>query len=70
MIILNIENWAEVPASFATPLIMMEVNGEALQLHAVYKKRYFLLQVTRESVSGTANHARIRIRYYKSRACV
>jgi len=55
----------------------MGVNGEALQLHAVYKKPYFLLQVTRESVSvlqitresvsGTASHARIRIRYYKSR---
>jgi len=29
----------------------MGVNGEASQLHAVYKKLYFLLQVTRESVS-------------------
>ena len=29
----------------------MAVNGEVLQLHAVYKKPYFLLQVTRESVS-------------------
>ena len=29
----------------------MGVNGEALQLHAVYKKLYFLLQVTQESVS-------------------
>ena len=29
----------------------MEVNGEALQLHAVHKKLYSLLQVTRESVS-------------------
>ena len=29
----------------------MGVNGEALQLNAVYKKPYFLLQVTRESVS-------------------
>ena len=28
----------------------MGVNGEALQLHAVYKKLYFLLQVMRESV--------------------
>ena len=58
----------------------MGVNGEALQLHAVYKKPYFLLQVTRESVSVlqvmresvsgtyTASHTRIRIRYYKSRA--
>ena len=49
----------------------MGVNGEALQLHTVYKKLYFLLQVTRESVSvlqvtqesvlGTASHARIHI---------
>ena len=37
----------------------MGVNGEALQLHAVYKRLYFLLQVKRESVSGTL---------YKSRA--
>ena len=29
----------------------MGVNGEALQLHAVYKKLYFLLQVTQEFVS-------------------
>ena len=29
----------------------MRVNGEALQLCAVYKELYFLLQVTRESVS-------------------
>ena len=45
----------------------MGVNGEALQLHAVYKKPYFFTaspqesvsvpQVTRESVSGTASHA-------------
>ena len=51
----------------------MGVNGEALQLRTVYKKPYFLLQVmrqsvsvlqvTRESVSGTTSHARIRIRY-------
>ena len=27
------------------------VNGEALQLHAVYKKPYFVLQVMRKSVS-------------------
>ena len=46
----------------------MEVNGKALQLHVVYKKPYFLLQVTRESVSvlqvtqesvsGTASYVR------------
>ena len=46
----------------------MGVNGEALQLHAVYKKPYFLLEVTRESVSvlqvtqesvsGTTSHVR------------
>ena len=35
----------------------MGVNGEALQLHILYKKSYFLLQVTWESVSGTASHA-------------
>ena len=29
--------------------------GEALQLQAVYKKPYFLLQVTRESISGTTS---------------
>ena len=29
----------------------MGVNGEALQLHSVYKKPCFVLQVTRESVS-------------------
>ena len=45
----------------------MGVNGEALQLHAVYKKPYFLLQVTRESVS-VLSHVRIRIRYCKSHA--
>ena len=26
--------------------LLMEVNGEALQLHAAYKKLYLLLQVT------------------------
>ena len=44
------------------------IYGEALQLHTVYKKLYFLLQVTRESVSvlqvmqesvsGTTSHMR------------
>ena len=34
----------------------MGVNGEALQLHVVYKKLFF-----------TTSHARIRIKYYKSR---
>ena len=44
----------------------MRLNGEALQLHVVYKKLYYLLQlmresvsvlkVTQESVSGTASH--------------
>ena len=46
----------------------MGVNGEPLQLHAVYKKPNFVLQVTRESVSvlqvmresisGTTSHVR------------
>ena len=34
----------------------MGVNGEALRLHAVYKKPYLLLQITQESVSGTTSH--------------
>ena len=33
----------------------MGVNGEALELRAVYKKPYFILQVMRESVSGSLN---------------
>ena len=45
----------------------MEVNGEALQLHTVYKKSYFLLQVTRESVSGTTSHVRASERAMKSK---
>ena len=44
----------------------MGVNGEALQLHAVYKKPYFLLQVTRESVSGTTSHVCASERAIKS----
>ena len=40
----------------------MGVNGEALQLHAVY----FLLQVTPRICISTTSHMRIRIRYYKS----
>ena len=46
----------------------MGANGEALQLHAAYKKPFFLLQVaresvsvlqvTRESVSDTTSHVR------------
>ena len=38
----------------------MVVNGVALQLHTVYKKLYFF----------NTSHMRIRIRYYKSRACI
>ena len=34
------------------------VNGEALQLHQVYIKPYFLLQVKWKSVSGTTSHVR------------
>ena len=51
----------------------MGVNGEALQLHAVYKKPYFLLQVAQESVSGTASHVhtferamKLKVRMIKS----
>ena len=36
----------------------MGLNGEALQLHVVYEKLYFVLQVTRESVSGTTSYMR------------
>ena len=36
------------------------INGEALQLHAVYKKPYFFLQVMQESVS-VLSHMRICI---------
>ena len=36
----------------------MGVNGEALQLHRVYKNPYFLLQVTQDFVSGTISHVR------------
>ena len=55
----------------------MGVSGEALQLHAVYKKPYFLLQVTQEyvsvlevtweSVSGTAGHVCMSKRAMKSK---
>ena len=33
----------------------MGVNGEALELRAVHKKPYFILQVMRGSVSGSLN---------------
>ena len=41
---------------FIIPHTNVGVNGEALQLHAVYKKPYFFI----------TSHARIRIRYCKS----
>ena len=54
-----------------------ESMGKLSSCMQFIKSRIFLLQVTRdsvlvlqvtwESVSGTASHARIRIRYYKSR---
>ena len=47
----------------------MGVNGEALQLHAVYKKPYFSLQVTQESVSGTATHVKACIFLYNFVLC-
>ena len=37
----------------------MGVNGEALQLQAVYKKPSFLLQVGWKSVSGTTSHTHL-----------
>ena len=44
----------------------MGVNGEALQLHAVYKKPYFFTASNARIRISTASHARIRIRYCKS----
>ena len=46
----------------------MEANAKPLQLHTVYKRPYFfLMKVIRESISGATSHARICVRYYKSR---
>ena len=51
----------------------MGVNGEALQLHAVYKREkknfFFTTSHARIRISTTCP-VRIRIRYYKSRACI
>ena len=45
----------------------MGVNGEAFQLHAVYKNaKFFTTSHVRIHIS-TASHARIHIRYCKSR---
>ena len=38
---------------FTCKIAYFLVNEEPLQLHAVYKKLYFVLQVMRESVLGT-----------------
>ena len=56
----------------------MRVNGEALQLHAVYKKAvFFTASHTKIRISttshvrirvSTTSHVRIRIRYCKLRA--
>ena len=48
----------------------MGVNGEALQLYAVYKNPYFLLEVTQESVSGTISHVHASERAMKSKVCI
>ena len=50
----------------------MGVNGEALRLHAVYKKPYFLLQVTQESISGTSttSHMLSSERAMKLKVCM
>ena len=45
----------------------MGVNGEALQLRAVYKKPYFFTTSHATIRISTTSHARICIRYYKSR---
>ena len=50
-------------------MLIIGVNGEALQLHAVYKKAYFLLQVTRETIS-VLQVTLETIKYCKSHACV
>ena len=47
-----------------------ELMGKPCSCTQFVKSRIFLLQVMRKSVSGTASHTRIRIRYYKSRVCV
>ena len=41
----------------------MGVNGKVLQLHVVYKN-YVILQVTRESVSGTTSLGYFQHRVY------
>ena len=46
----------------------MGVNGEALQLHVVYKKPHFFTTSHARIRISTTSHARIRIRYYKSHA--
>ena len=43
----------------------MEVNGEALQLHVVYKKPYFFTTSHARIRISTASDTRIRIRYCK-----
>ena len=48
----------------------MGVNREALQLHTVYKRSHFLLQVTRESVSGTASHVCVSEHGMKLKVCM
>jgi len=46
----------------------MGVNGEALQLHSVYKKPYFLLQLSHARIRiSTTSHVKTHIRYCKSR---
>ena len=35
---------------------MYQLNGEALQLCAVYKMPYFLVKLTQESMSSTASY--------------
>ena len=44
-----------------------EVSGEALQLHAVYKRLYVLLQATQETVSGITSHVRASEHAMKSK---
>ena len=46
----------------------MGVNGEALQLHAVYKKAVFFTRSHTRIRISTTSHMRIRIKYCKLRA--
>ena len=58
---------ANVWESMGKPCSCMQFIKSRVFNYKSRKNPYLVLQVTRESVSGTTSHARIRIRYYKSR---